>query len=189
MEYTGKHSTNDLDDGYLGSGLLINRAIKKHGEENFIRRIIGHYETAAEALVAERNVVTDEYCARDDTYNIAIGGLGGALVPCTDEITAKRFATRKRNGTNRHSKETIAKMSQTHKGKIISEEHKAKTAKTLTGRKQSDETRLKRSKSLKGRIITEEHRAKISAAKMGHTVSEETKAKIAASLRNHNKSC
>jgi hypothetical protein len=29
--YVGVHSTEDLDDGYLGSGLLLNRAIKKNG--------------------------------------------------------------------------------------------------------------------------------------------------------------
>lgn len=31
--YIGKHETQDLKDGYLGSGTHLKRAIKKYGEE------------------------------------------------------------------------------------------------------------------------------------------------------------
>lgn len=34
------HETNSLDDGYLGSGIALNKAIEKHGIENFERKIL-----------------------------------------------------------------------------------------------------------------------------------------------------
>lgn len=36
--YVGVHSTENLEDGYLGSGNLIKKAVKKYGRENFDRR-------------------------------------------------------------------------------------------------------------------------------------------------------
>ena len=35
--YVGKHSTDNLDDGYMGSGKIIIRAIKKYNKENFTK--------------------------------------------------------------------------------------------------------------------------------------------------------
>jgi len=47
-EYTGKHETDDLDDGYLGSGNLIKRAIEKHGRENFRKVLLHDFDSAGE---------------------------------------------------------------------------------------------------------------------------------------------
>ena len=33
--YVGMHSTDNLNDGYLGSGWILKQAIKKYGKENF----------------------------------------------------------------------------------------------------------------------------------------------------------
>jgi len=38
--YVGQHRTTVLDDGYLGSGILIRNAFKKYGKENFRKDII-----------------------------------------------------------------------------------------------------------------------------------------------------
>ena len=55
--YIGQHMTNNLDDGYMGSGKLIKRAIKKYGVENFKKEIQGFYEDMEELNYMERVLV------------------------------------------------------------------------------------------------------------------------------------
>lgn len=61
----------------MGSGKLLSRAISKHGLENFRKDILGFFDTEIEALDAERQLVTEEFVSRDDTYNLTLGGGGG----------------------------------------------------------------------------------------------------------------
>jgi hypothetical protein len=75
--YVGKHSTENLDDGYMGSGKLIKRAIEKYGIDKFNKEIVFEFETEEEALLMESEIVDDMFIARLDTYNIIKGGLGG----------------------------------------------------------------------------------------------------------------
>ena len=75
--YVGKHQTEDLNDGYLGSGKLLRRALKKHDRKKFIKEILHVYETEQEMNDREKELVTEEFCKRKDTYNICEGGQGG----------------------------------------------------------------------------------------------------------------
>ena len=61
----------------MGSGRLIMRAIKKHGKENFKKEILYSYTTESEMNQKERELVTEEFCLRKDTYNLCVGGQGG----------------------------------------------------------------------------------------------------------------
>jgi hypothetical protein len=75
--YVGVHKTKSMDDGYMGSGKVIIHAIKKYGIENFIKVILETFENSVEMFAREKEVVTDEFLARDDTYNLRRGGFGG----------------------------------------------------------------------------------------------------------------
>lgn len=87
--YIGVHKTenHNVFDGYYGCGCslkspyLVNnphtpfqRAIKKYGFENFRRTVIAVFSTLEEALQLEAVLVNKDFVAREDTYNIALGG-------------------------------------------------------------------------------------------------------------------
>jgi len=76
------------------------------------------------------------------------------------------------------TEETKRKMSDSHKGKKFSAEHKRKLSEKGKLRTHSEETKRKISKSNKGKAKSKEHRRNISEARKGTTHSEETKRKM-----------
>lgn len=75
--YVGVHQTKSLDDGYMGSGKVIRRAIHKHGIENFTKVILETFENAEAMYAREAEIVDSEFLKRSDVYNICNGGSGG----------------------------------------------------------------------------------------------------------------
>lgn len=75
--YVGVHKTANLDDGYMGSGTVIKQAIEKHGINNFTKVILEYFDDSASMYAREKEVVTDEFLLRTDTYNLRRGGSGG----------------------------------------------------------------------------------------------------------------
>ena len=75
--YIGKHKTDCLDDDYFGSGKHLKRAQEKYGLENFTKTILFYLQNEDEMNLLEKMVVTKEFCDRDDTYNLNVGGDGG----------------------------------------------------------------------------------------------------------------
>ena len=73
-EYIGFHSTNDLDDGYMGSGKLLKIAVEKYGIDNFKKEIIQMFDNKEDAEQLERQLVNENYVNRHETYNISLGG-------------------------------------------------------------------------------------------------------------------
>ena len=72
--YIGVHKTDNLDDGYMGSGLALIRSQKKYGMENFKKEIISFHSSYKDALEEEKALVNTEFVKRDDTYNLCTGG-------------------------------------------------------------------------------------------------------------------
>lgn len=77
MIYIGQHQTENVDDGYMGSGIRIRRAIEKYGLENFEKTILFECASAEEMNAKEAEIVNEDFIARDDVYNIKLGGEGG----------------------------------------------------------------------------------------------------------------
>ena len=61
----------------MGSGKHLLRAIKKYGVNNFEKEILFVFDSEEEMNAKEAKLVTEEYCKREDTYNLCPGGKGG----------------------------------------------------------------------------------------------------------------
>ena len=171
--YLGKHITSNLDDGYKGSGKIINDYYKKYPND-YIKEILCFYDNKESLANAERELIEphlgDELC-----LNLTRGGNGGG--------TFGRVA----------SEETKQKMSEAHRGK--------KRGYTWNkGKKMSDEFCKKVSLAKTGKSLSEEHKQKIRESANAHPErhitngmkgkhhSEETKRKMSESWQKKRQS-
>lgn len=79
-EYIGIHQTDNIDDGYLGSGLAIKRSIKKYGVENFKREILEFCNSFEELLAKEKEYVNEDWVNNKNTYNLKTGGQSAGIL-------------------------------------------------------------------------------------------------------------
>lgn len=154
-KYRGKHSTNNLDDGYLGSGVAIMRSIDKYGKDNFKREILEICKDIPHAYFLETLYVNPKWVERDDTYNLVPGGLGG--------YGAK------------HSEETKVRLAEAQRGKLASEATKAKMRVSSKGKENAIKAGKKISKALLGRSLSESHKQAVRDGLTGYKHTEEAK--------------
>ena len=76
-EYIGAHQTTNINDGYMGSGTLLNKAFKKYGKENFTKEIIQMCSNINEMFKLESTIVNEDFVLCNATYNLTTGGRGG----------------------------------------------------------------------------------------------------------------
>lgn len=74
--YIGMHSTDDLDDGYLGSGQVLSRSVKKHGKSQHVYEVLEHHPSRKSVSEREEELLTKEFRANPLCMNIAGGGIG-----------------------------------------------------------------------------------------------------------------
>lgn len=72
--YYGIHSTNNIEDGYMGSGTILQRAFEKYGIENFSKEIIKFFKSREECSEYEHQIVTKEIARDHFCYNVRLGG-------------------------------------------------------------------------------------------------------------------
>lgn len=115
--YIGVHATDNLDDGYMGSGRLIVHAIEKHGIENFTKTILQTFDSIDEMYKAESVVVNEEFVKDRNTYNMRPGGIGGSIAGCRhSDATKAKIRAAMANFNSTKTKEDILRISQAHSG-------------------------------------------------------------------------
>ena len=75
--YIGMHSTNNLNDGYIGSGKRLWYSINKYGIENFKCEILELCENRDTLIQREKEIITENHINNPNCYNLKFGGLGG----------------------------------------------------------------------------------------------------------------
>ncbi|GJQ44114.1 MAG: hypothetical protein JETCAE03_36120 [Ignavibacteriaceae bacterium] len=148
--YFGMHSTDKLDDGYLGSGDNLWKSIRKYGKENFKREIVEFCKNREELVEKEKEIVNLNELSKNDCMNLVVGGGISWSLSATYKGHA-RFREKLKNDKEfrKYFSEMSSKtMKKTHsEGKLRHD--------TFTGKHHTDETKrkigLKNSKLQKGK--------------------------------------
>lgn len=196
--YIGMHSTDNLQDGYLGSGVRLRRSIRKYGEAAHKCEILFELENREAASDKEKELITAELRKDPKCMNCGPGGEGYYDRPPTSAETAKKLsdaskkyvrtkewyekvvATRRANGGYAKSEEERSKIRKALTGKTLTEEHKKRISEGGLGQKRSEETCKNISKSLKGKskilpAFSDSHKEAIRQSRIGMKHSEEAK--------------
>ena len=137
--YIGKHSTNDIDDNYFGSGIALMDAFKKYGKDNFKKEIIQFCDTEEGAYSLEAELLTIDVVNDIACYNMVVGGFGGGWIDGMKHTKesrsrmsiAKKGCKASKNAILSRSKLIVQKDSQT--GYVIKTFRSASEASRLTG--------------------------------------------------------
>ena len=77
--YIGMHSTNNLEDGYMGSGKRLSYSLRKHGIDNHKKEILEFFESRELLIEAEKKAITPDMITDNNCMNIMSGGTGGFI--------------------------------------------------------------------------------------------------------------
>lgn len=161
--YIGKHITYNINDGYMGSGKYIRKAINQEGIENFEKTILFECNSEEEMNQKEVEIVNEDFIARDDVYNVIPGGSGGWSYNnnVLKNNGAKNFF---KNKTEEEIKEIRKKAGEKSLLVLKTKEFGEKISKILKehfktheahykGYHHSEEIRKKISKSVRGKLV------------------------------------
>ena len=79
--YLGMHSTNRIDDGYLGSGKRLYYELNKYGRDSFKFEILEQFNSREELVQAEISLITEHDLKNPNCLNCKPGGQGGFSSP------------------------------------------------------------------------------------------------------------
>ena len=190
--YIGAHQTSVINDGYMGSGILLEKALKKYGKRNFKRVILKKCKNKKEMFQLEKKLVNAAFVKSTLTYNLREGGIGGFSkkvvkarikrfkedLEFSNPIRSKIANTVKdlwKNPEYRShmvevhlkknlSKTTIKKMSDSHKGCKFKASTLRKRSRAIKEVWANKEYKEKLSKKFKGRIVSSATKRKMSIA-------------------------
>lgn len=143
--YIGMHSTDNLEDCYVGSGKRLWHSVNKYGKDNHITEILEFLPDRKSLKAREKEIVNEELINEELCMNIALGGNGGE---------GSKFLT----------KEQLSKGAiNANKIKWSNPEFRSKISNIISNRNKNNSYGLG-NKSRTGLTITENHKIKIGMA-------------------------
>ena len=143
--YIGKHTAQNENDGYVGSGIKIRAYYKKYGAkkgETYIKEIIEYNDTAEQNSVREKEIIGDLWKTDPLCLNLMEGGKSSGMKgkKHTQEWINKRRGQPAWNKGKRATEEAVKNQSIAHmgqvpwnKGKPMSEQQKKKMSEIKKG--------------------------------------------------------
>lgn len=191
--YYGVHSTNDLNDGYMGSGYMIKKLIKKYGKDSFTKEILKYFDNEDEMFSYEKDFLTEDVINNEKCYNLVGGGNGYTAGHYVSNEVKEKISLKAKNRKSQ-TKGRIY-VNKNHVNKMINPDELDKYI--LEGWQKgvylSEESKEKiKNGPLKKRgiLLSEEAKKKMSMAKKGKPaknkgipLSEETKKKLSIALK------
>ena len=83
--YIGMHSTDNLQDGYCGSGKRLWNSINKYGKDKHVTKILEFLPDRKSLRKREKELINEELIGNRYCMNLALGGEGGLLHELTTE--------------------------------------------------------------------------------------------------------
>lgn len=152
--YIGMHSTDNLEDGYLGSGTRLRHSINKYGKENHKREIVEYCKSREELKNRESEIVSLNEIAKIDCMNLKVGGYGGL----SDDEHYKNFTKAGIDNFNRtkvQREKSLMKVKKTddYKEKLIKGVRKyyENNPSTFKGKTHSEESKQLISETMRGK--------------------------------------
>jgi hypothetical protein len=156
--YYGMHSTDNLEDGYLGSGTRISRSIKKYGVDSHSIERLEFFETREKLREREKEIINEELLLDPLCMNLQLGGGGGFS---SEEHRIKNLKAWSSSGRTNYLKklktnpEFYERFCNARKKQWENEEYRNKIVPILKnnwiGKSHSEETKLKMSLSQQGK--------------------------------------
>ena len=147
--YIGMHSTNNMEDGYMGSGKRLRYSLRKYGMDNHIKLILEFFDNRDDLVKRETEIVNSDLVNEDNCMNLVIGG-GGFMLDDYHYKCSKKggdIHSKKMKNDLVYRDDRLTKLKDSikkgHKnGKYVYN--------NFIGKKHSDETKKKMSESSKG---------------------------------------
>lgn len=156
--YIGMHSTDNLNDGYVGSGDRLKKLIYKHGKEIFNIEILEFFPNRNSLKQREKEIVNSDLLKEEKCMNLCFGGSGGFISltgvkkgrEVTDKILREKYGDNFRTIINKN-----------YRDRLTDEQKEVYYKKIKLGQINSN---FDYGKSFRGKNLTKNHKEKIGIA-------------------------